>query len=595
MMLTTNALTPADETTAPLSGFRGLAWLALALTTVLFAGWTAQNWLALSHMRLPDNDDMMRIAEVRDWLGGQAFRDLYQHRLGPSGGAQMHWSRLADLGPALMIVLLQSLLGSNGAELAMVIGYQAILFFLYLLLAAGIAGRLYGHQVRPTAMMLAALAFPTINLFAPGRIDHHALQILLTLVIVDMLVARPNWRRGAIGGVAAAASMAIGLETAPEIVAAMVGMGLLWALGDRAEDRRALAFAAALAGATGLWYLAAKPTGWPEAWCDGFTPSTLRATMVLAAAWGVLGASGAFLQGWRVRLAAGAAIGALAGVAAWRVSPTCFGGPYGALDPFLQRYWMSNVTEAKGMFDSGDTWGIVVAYAALSGIGSVLAVQRLLVRPFDRRSCAFTLFLVLSTIAAILQIRVTYVLAGIAVLTFAPVIVRARAEGRIGTLAVAWLAGAGVVWSAAARFADVRFSPSVEAARAESRECTSVRTIDAFAALPAGTVMAPIDLGSYIIGMTPHRSIAAGYHRNNAGNMAAYRFFLARPDGARAMARRWSADYVALCLSNMREVNIGGFRGGSLLEQLQGAGPPPAWLQRLPGPPGLRLYRVRTG
>ncbi|MGO7426910.1 hypothetical protein ACCT09_45980, partial [Rhizobium ruizarguesonis] len=44
----------------------------------------------------PDNDDGMRLVEVRDFLAGQGWFDLMQYRLGLDGGTLMHWSRLID-------------------------------------------------------------------------------------------------------------------------------------------------------------------------------------------------------------------------------------------------------------------------------------------------------------------------------------------------------------------------------------------------------------------------------------------------------------------------------------------------------------------
>ena len=45
--------------------------------------------------------------------------------------------------------------------------------------------------------------------------------------------------------------------------------------------------------------------------------------------------------------------------------------------------------------------------------------------------------------------------------------------------------------------------------------------------------------------------------------MAAYRFFLAKPDAARAMARAWGVNYVTLCPENMREKALDRYRPGS--------------------------------
>ena len=108
-----------------------VALTAVVLAVLLIVSWTLKDWAALRLMRLPDNDDMMRLAEVRDWLGGQGFNDLLQHRLGPPEGASMHWSRIADAIPALIILLFAPVLGQQGAETAMLLLYPGLLLVAY--------------------------------------------------------------------------------------------------------------------------------------------------------------------------------------------------------------------------------------------------------------------------------------------------------------------------------------------------------------------------------------------------------------------------------------------------------------------------------
>lgn len=574
--------------------FWPVALLALGLVLLLSAAWTIKEWAALRHLRLPDNDDMMRLAEIRDWIGGQAFNDLMQHRLGPPGGASMHWSRLADAVPAAMILALTPLVGTHGAEVAMVIAWPALLFFCYLLLAARIADGLHGPGARPIAVILAALAFPTISLFIPGRIDHHALQIVLMLALVDALLRAPSRATGAAMGLVVAASLAIGLESAPELVAVMAALGWLWLTGDAREDGRALGFGIALAGATGLMLAFMHPTVWPREWCDGFTPASTSATLALAAGWGVLGLAGPRLRGVRPRLAIAALIGC--GVA-WSVSRTsmvCLAGPYDALTPFLKRVWMNNVSEARGLFVGQDTLGTIVAYGTLSLIGSALAVVQAIGGGWRARGAvAFAIVLAISAVAAILQIRVTYILAGLAAIPFAIAIAATRgAPDRMLHRLLLWLLGAGVTYLAVSKQMDAVFAQPVIAARTNVSRCTTAEPFLAIARQPRGLVVAPIDLGSYLIGMTPHRVWAASYHRNNRGNMASYRFFLAAPDRAGTVARRAGVDYVALCPDVMQETELAPYRPGSLVEALQ-AGRVPAWLEPIPLPGSMLFFRVR--
>jgi hypothetical protein len=588
----------AEPRPQPPLGWR-IVLLALGITLLLFTAWTIKGWADLRALRLPDNDDMMRLAQVRDWLGGQGFDDLMQYRLGPPGGASMHWSRLGDAGPALLILLLTPLVGAHEAAVAAVIGYMAILFFLYLLLVARIATRFDGAAVAPIAVILAALAFPTISLFVPGRIDHHALQILLILVLVDALVGPPGLRAGLIAGLATALSLAIGLEAAPEIIAAMAAIGVLWVFGDAAEDRRALGIALSLGGVTLLLFAVARPQVWPGEWCDGFTPASFRASLALAAAWGLLWLAGRWAAGRSARLVVAIIVGAGVGLLVWILVPVCFGGPYGALDPFLKRVWMDNVGEAQGLFQKQDSWNTAFAYGALSFVGLAFAVVRLVRMPaFDRRWAAFTLFLLLSTIAAVLQIRVTNILAGIAIVPCAGAILRAQRQHRALPLRLAlWIAGAGITYNLLAQQAAAWLAEpmAMAGARAEVRRCLSADAILAAGRQPAGTVVATIDLGAYFIGMTGHRALAAPYHRNNEGNLAAYRFFLAKPAAARAMAHAWRVDYVALCRNNMHERELDALRPGSLVALLQD-GRAPAWLEPIPTvrDTSLLFYRVRA-
>ncbi|WP_430984524.1 hypothetical protein, partial [Escherichia coli] len=84
--------------------------------TVLCAGWAWRDWAALSALQLTDTDDMMRLQQIRDWIAGQGFSDLAQHRLGWGAGLEMHWSRLPDLLPATFIVSLTPVVGRHWAE-----------------------------------------------------------------------------------------------------------------------------------------------------------------------------------------------------------------------------------------------------------------------------------------------------------------------------------------------------------------------------------------------------------------------------------------------------------------------------------------------
>jgi hypothetical protein len=73
---------------------------------------------------------------------------------------------------------------------------------------------------------------------------------------------------------------------------------------------------------------------------------------------------------------------------------------------------------------------------------------------------------------------------------------------------------------------------------------SSLRTL---AAQRPGLVAADLDLGPYIVALTPHRVVAAPYHRLNQGILANHAILEAPPARAEPTMRALGVDYVALC------------------------------------------------
>src|SRR3546814_21064812 len=59
---------------------RGWPFLLAALWLACAVWLVAQKWAAINGLGLPDTDDNLRLQQVRDWLAGQAWFDLRQHR-----------------------------------------------------------------------------------------------------------------------------------------------------------------------------------------------------------------------------------------------------------------------------------------------------------------------------------------------------------------------------------------------------------------------------------------------------------------------------------------------------------------------------------
>ncbi len=99
-LLASEGAGPAEAKAAP-----GRLALLLSRLPAAIAFYGILSILVLLLLNLPnatdyvgaDNDDVMRLIEVRDLLGGQGWFDLMQYRLGLGDGTLMHWSRLIDL------------------------------------------------------------------------------------------------------------------------------------------------------------------------------------------------------------------------------------------------------------------------------------------------------------------------------------------------------------------------------------------------------------------------------------------------------------------------------------------------------------------
>ncbi len=557
--------------------------IAVALATVLGIGWTIRDWPALSALRLPDTDDVMRLQQVRDWLDGQRWSDLTQHRLGAagSGGVPMHWSRLADLGPAALIEGAVPLFGRHAAELAAVIAWPIALFALALTLVARIARTAGGPGTARTAVVVAAVAYPATTIFLPGRIDHHGLQLVLLLGALLATIGAPTLRRGLVAGGCAAASLVVGLETAPLLGMLGAAVAFCWATGEIGAERRLVGWAAGALAGLAIGRVAFAPDAFAYPACDGFTIDAWRAATTAGAGALVLGLGGLARRPvpLRLRWIATILIGGGVAVTAVAVSPRCL-APYGAVDPLLARLWLSHVGEAQPLAAAPVATAIGYAGVMLAGLAATL--WRLRKAP----SRAWMTLLAVQSVALLVtgaQLRGAYAGAMLGAPALAAAIVAARARSALA-LAGAWLASAGMLYPIAAA-AGTRAPGG-----AADTGCSAPPVIARLAVLPPGTLLAPIDTGAWAIAATRLRLVSAPYHRDNPGNLAAYRYFLGPSgDAGRSIVDAWNVRYVLACDGDLSAMGA----GAATMARRLATGHPPHWLTPLPAPAGAHLYAVR--
>lgn len=544
-----------------------------------------------------DSDDAMRAVQLRDFLAGQGWFDLTAYRLDPPGGLLMHWSRIVDLPLAGLDILFSRFLSPEYAERA------TRLVFPFALLAALFAatGRLgdilAGAGAGLVSIWLVMLSAPMFLQFAPGRIDHHAPQIVtLAFALGFFLQGLDPSRAPRLAAAAAlmAVSVAISLENLPFFVVMIAALPLIFVLdGARAP---LLWFSAGALVAFPALYAAINPRAvWFASACDAFSFVHLAALGVGALALGLLGLVAPRLSTIRVRILAVAAAGAATGATILAIAPKCVGDPLGGLDPVLRDLWLSHVVEAKPLFSLYATApSMVVATAAPVALGLLAALG------FAWKSQGVAR-------------RRWFVAAGVIAIGFAAGLWQMRVFTSVTPLAMVPLAAAiaalvarldvsGALRGALAAVVAIFLSPmglaialpsTDEPDAGAERACLAPDVFAPLASLPAARVAGSFDLGSHLLAHTPHGVFAAPYHRDNHGNRIVADAFTAPPEQAEAILRKAVADLVVWCARAKQSSSLVTAAPNGLAAMLA-RGEAPAWLDRKSAPGGaLLVFAVR--
>jgi hypothetical protein len=518
---------------------------ALASLVLLIAGWSA-----IVARVLPDADDSMRLLEVRDWLTGQSWFDVAQHRLN-GGDFLMHWSRLVDLPLAGVIVMLRPLLGTPVAEHVAVVVVPLLTLLAALALIASIARRLGGEALVLPALLMAALSVPLTFQMSPLRIDHHGWQIVLALAATRGLLATPGVRSGLLTGAALATLLTISLEGLP-IAAAITGVAALAWIVVPARGTMLRSTMLALAGGAILLHAATRRPGFWMPACDAVAPAWLAVLGV--ATIGVVGAAAVKRFGMIARLLALGMTAAAAAAALVLLAPVCLAGPFGTLPPLVYRLWYLPVLEGRPVWEQPPVWASATMALPIAGLIGAARAWRAAAGEARSRWTMFALLLVAATVTAAAVSRAgataNALAAPAAAVWLAQVLARARAISRpvprvAATLATLALAAPGTLAAAALDAMPHRQAAKVQLSHRPP--CRDTRDMRVLGALPPGIVFAPIDLTPALLLDTPHRAVAGGYHRGAAAIARVLTGFTADPATARAAILATHADYLAVC------------------------------------------------
>src|SRR6266478_4749383 len=292
-------------------------WLA---ATVAIA-WPSINGGVFDAM---STDDAMRLVQVRDWIGGQGWFDLFQHRLDPPG-ASMHWSRVVDVPLAGLILLLRPLIGTHGAETVTLFVWPVLMLAAALALVAAIARQMSNGVANAQIVLLLAL-------------------ILLTSQIEQSAV------KAALGGLAASLSLAIGIEMLPAIAAIGIAVFGLFIWRGASVSRQVGAFGAGLAASSLLLAPALLPLpSLAQPICDAFGGPVLLLVAGGGISLMIMAGIDRHHSTLRLRLATGAASAIVLGGAFFSQFAGCIASPYAQVDPLVTSFWLDKVVETMSL------------------------------------------------------------------------------------------------------------------------------------------------------------------------------------------------------------------------------------------------------
>jgi len=573
----------------------GLAWL------VIVAQLVADHW-AETAQTLSDMDDAMRLVQVRALLAGRGWFDLHEMRLGPPDGYDTHWSRLIDAGLAGLFRLFSQFTDHAFAERLVRTIWPMLWLIPTMAGAAAIAWRIAGRPAAVVTLLLTAVGLPAFQHFIPGRIDHHNVQIALSVLLVAAAAwsDRVRWAAAAAGALTGAA-MAIGFESLPYMVLGGAVMALRFACdraGAGALARYGVWAAVTVAAAFGV---SIAPAHWGATACDAIAINSAAAMIVATLA---LAACAATLAGAsRPARAAGVfASGAVAAAVFVAIEPQCLAGPFAMMDPMVRSIWFAHVSEMQPLWtvarNSPPMGAAVAAFPAVA----VLCAVALAREPDMRRDFGFVVAavaLVVGVAVMVAMVRAYSYAMWLAMPLVAAGTLRLCSRLRLGTLlsrALVALLLTPTMTSAMA-FAAVQAMTRNEAVGENSRVaegCLRTENYGRLARLPPGLVVTDIDYGPFVLALTPHAVLSAPYHRLAAPIIDADRIFALPPDAAREVVVRVKPAYLVVCGRH----TLGGIGAAERAASLWGrlaAGGIPDWLEPVAETRDqpLIVYRVR--
>ncbi len=577
---------------------------------------------------LTDSDDYMRLAHVLDWIKGQGWFDLAQHRLNPPDGAFIHFARVAEVPLAAMILALHAAgMDWIAASTITAAVWPLMLFAGFLAVLRGLARSFVSQEWTGAAAFVALFCPQLMFQFSPGRVDHHGLAALIVAMafmgVARLMIAPESTKAAAGAGFCLALGLTVALETLPWALLLSAWVGVWMMAKGRVAARSGVVFGASFYG-FGAVFLASfrPPSGWFEA--DPLAYSIIYVVLAGSVAVCCAGVAVASRFGsGRLRYGVGCGLAAVLGAVFLARFPDLVVGPYGAMDKDLTALYFHFIHEAKPFLRLGPSPLLAVLHMLLPLLGLAAAVGFAVRQRADGRWLWWpvaVLNLAALALAAFYQGRYMYYACLFSIVPLTALLWRGwgwipsvfpgreRVWARVGLVLLVGplpaLLFPALLDGTLGYKGLVLFPVQSRSASCDPSVLDSYLNGSALAEGPPRLIMNMMNDGAYLLYKTRHAVVAAPYN-NAAGNLDSMRFFSTHDSAEAAqIARRHRVDLVLVCRSvpevyrlfGRMEAGEGGADAadddGLIRRLADGEGA--AWLRRvdLPQPGNYLLYEV---
>ncbi len=576
--------------------FRTTHWMVL-LYVMLSAVYNPNS--QFNHWTMPDTDDYTRFVQVFNWLDGQSWFDMRIPQLYPQHVISMHWARLVDVPLAGLIIVLEWIsqffkwqAPRSGIAMLAAFIMPCIILFCFLKLIRAIARPMLGRGFAGLVCFIVPLSMQLVFQFLPMRVDHHAYILMGAGIsfyaLQCMVLGIKPWRMSILAGVAIGIAMWNGAEILPMLLGFGFCLTLLMILSRRPAFIDGVIFGASLLITTFLVLLVAKAPidRWATEY-DSFSFFHVMIAFYTLAFFSALFVCARITKHTAILLAF-ALFASLVDLNAFLTQfPDFIAGPYAKVNPLLNQVFFPNIREAIPFFDSwlklGDnfsstpnrTIGAAIYYLTTRLFAPTIAVITSLYQLFKPRNSQrvrrlwllyafFTVFFTslamfwevrlityaqlfsivpmvwlmlnyLKTLPLHYQDRQLYGWEMIVVLSFTllpTIVIPGIIQGsKLNPDLMFYLGNSGPM-------------PCKDRTKVTSylRDLHEDEHVTA-------TILAQMDYTPEFMFFTPHKFIAAPYHRNDRGITDMVMFFRSKSDdiAARRIAKKLALDYVLVC------------------------------------------------